>query len=277
MSKSQRLLLADVRRVISLVEELSDVGVEPHAWRLAALKGLQTLVNGQVAFTLDMKNAFPRTAPTLIQPIDIGWETDSARRRFLQYYETGEAAEDPGSVALFASHLTTRFITRSRREMVNDAEWYGSSTVSEARRSGNVDDYLHSSVRLRPGVIQGFILYRTWSDTPFQDRQRRIMRLFHGHLLRRIAEGMRQTNMFHGPPMLSPRLKQTLELLLAGKSMKEIADTLSLSHHTINDYLKAIYKRFGVHTRAELIALHHQQAQKKVLLLPPELLPQNGH
>jgi DNA-binding CsgD family transcriptional regulator len=56
-------------------------------------------------------------------------------------------------------------------------------------------------------------------------------------------------------PRLAPRLRQTLDLLLAGDSEKQIARKLSLSPHTIHDYVKAIYRRFGVGTRAELLAL----------------------
>ncbi|HUB26738.1 MAG TPA: LuxR C-terminal-related transcriptional regulator [Tepidisphaeraceae bacterium] len=54
---------------------------------------------------------------------------------------------------------------------------------------------------------------------------------------------------------LPPRLRQTLDLLLTGDSEKQIARRLSLSPHTIHDYVKAIYRRFGVGTRAELLAL----------------------
>lgn len=271
MSKSQRLRFADTRRVQSLVHELGDGGSEPHAWRLAALQGLQNLVGGQVAFTIDCDNAFPQNAPHLVEPIDIGWDTDSSRQRFLQYMTSGESGGDPGTIALMESHVTTRFVTRYRRQMVNDAEWYASPTVSEARRSGNVDDYLHTSVRLRPGVIQGFILYRAWGDTPFAERERKLLRLFHAHLLQRISAGIHPSQMLNAPPMLAPRLRQTFELLLEGRSMKEIAQRLGISRHTVNDYLKVLYRRFNVHTRAQLLARHHRLSRQKALILPREL------
>ena len=55
-------------------------------------------------------------------------------------------------------------------------------------------------------------------------------------------------------PTLSPRLKQTLELLLAGESEKQIARQLSLSQHTIHVYVKALYKGFAVSSRGELLS-----------------------
>jgi DNA-binding NarL/FixJ family response regulator len=54
---------------------------------------------------------------------------------------------------------------------------------------------------------------------------------------------------------LSRRLRQTLDLLLAGEGEKQIALKLTLSQHTVHDYVKAVYRLFGVNTRAELLAL----------------------
>jgi DNA-binding CsgD family transcriptional regulator len=53
---------------------------------------------------------------------------------------------------------------------------------------------------------------------------------------------------------LSPRQRQTLQLLLAGKSEKEIAAQLGLSHNTVHHYVKAIHRHFGVSSRSELLA-----------------------
>ena len=53
---------------------------------------------------------------------------------------------------------------------------------------------------------------------------------------------------------LSPRMRQTLERLLAGDSEKEIAARLGLSPHTVHVYVKTLYRRFGVCSRGELFA-----------------------
>jgi DNA-binding NarL/FixJ family response regulator len=56
-----------------------------------------------------------------------------------------------------------------------------------------------------------------------------------------------------GPP-LPPRQLQTLELLLMGLSEKEIAGHLKISRHTVHVYVKALYKRFNVTSKGELLA-----------------------
>jgi DNA-binding NarL/FixJ family response regulator len=55
-------------------------------------------------------------------------------------------------------------------------------------------------------------------------------------------------------PRLSPRMRQTLDRLLAGDSEKQIANHLGVSKHTVHVYVKALYKGFGVSSRGELLA-----------------------
>src|SRR5687768_4932517 len=54
---------------------------------------------------------------------------------------------------------------------------------------------------------------------------------------------------------LSPRIAETLSLMLDGGSEKEIAQQLGVSRHTVHIYVKSVYRHFGVCTRAELSAL----------------------
>jgi DNA-binding CsgD family transcriptional regulator len=54
--------------------------------------------------------------------------------------------------------------------------------------------------------------------------------------------------------VLRPRHRETLEWLLTGATEKEIAAGLGLSVHTVHQYVKAIYRRFGVTSRAQLMA-----------------------
>jgi DNA-binding CsgD family transcriptional regulator len=53
---------------------------------------------------------------------------------------------------------------------------------------------------------------------------------------------------------LSPRMRDTLQHLLAGDSEKEVALKLKLSPHTVHIHVKSIYKRFKVSSRGELMA-----------------------
>ena len=53
---------------------------------------------------------------------------------------------------------------------------------------------------------------------------------------------------------LSPRMSETLRRLLAGDSEKQIAGHLGVSPHTVHVYVKAIYRRYEVSSRGELLS-----------------------
>lgn len=62
---------------------------------------------------------------------------------------------------------------------------------------------------------------------------------------------------------LSTRELQVLELIVKGKSSKEISEELFLSHHTVNSHRKNILKKLNLKSPAELIiyALDHGFSQ----------------
>ena len=53
---------------------------------------------------------------------------------------------------------------------------------------------------------------------------------------------------------LSGRENEILELLAKGFSDKQMARHLMIAQSTVNDHLKSIYRRLGVHSRAEAVA-----------------------
>lgn len=55
-------------------------------------------------------------------------------------------------------------------------------------------------------------------------------------------------------PKLTPRERQIVNALAKGFSNKQIAALLSLSQYTVENYLKRLFKKFGVHNRTALLA-----------------------
>lgn len=53
---------------------------------------------------------------------------------------------------------------------------------------------------------------------------------------------------------LTPREQDVLELLVEGKSVREISDELSRSPHTVHDYVKSLHRKLGASSRGELVA-----------------------
>jgi DNA-binding CsgD family transcriptional regulator len=53
---------------------------------------------------------------------------------------------------------------------------------------------------------------------------------------------------------LSPAERRVLDLLVGGFGEKQIAKRLEISQHTVHNHVRAIYRCYAVHSRAELLA-----------------------
>jgi len=63
---------------------------------------------------------------------------------------------------------------------------------------------------------------------------------------------------FHEPTFqaehnsLTEREQETLSLVAKGLSVKDCANVMAISHHTVSGYIKEIYRKLGISSRAEL-------------------------
>jgi len=75
------------------------------------------------------------------------------------------------------------------------------------------------------------------------------------HIARQVVRQFRQPD---APPdetkSLSPRERETLELLASGYAYKEIADKMSIGSETVRTYIKGICKKLHVRNRIEAVA-----------------------
>ncbi len=53
---------------------------------------------------------------------------------------------------------------------------------------------------------------------------------------------------------LSPREEEVLALIGTGLMIKQVAAKLDIGYHTVNDNIKSIYRKLGIHTRAQAAA-----------------------
>lgn len=259
MGKSDSLRVSDVRAAFRLIGDCRDLGSDPALWHQRMLEGLCDLFG--VVQSSGGEAWWPRPGP-LLQPVSaysasldpVAQEAHSAYHRDLG------PIGDPVFCAI--DSLRGKLVTRTRRELVSDADWYRSAAYDPYRKMGRIDHTLISVLqRTDQGATSVIALNRRLGERNFSAREVRLAKLFHAELGRLIG-GPLASATDPTTKSLSPRLRQTLACLLEGDSEKQVAARLRLSRTTVHQYVTTLYRRFGVRSRAQLLA----HAMKRRLL-----------
>jgi DNA-binding CsgD family transcriptional regulator len=250
MSRSECLRAGDVRDAFRLVGECRELGIDVRAWRSHLVVRANALLHARVGFVGEMT---PVLGPELgvTQLVDHGWGSERARSRWLAYMRDDYLRDPPMSKVYL---LIQRQQTVCRREYVPDRGWYRSIFFRECLEPDGIDDTITSSRNLpsRP-ACSGLTFFRELRDRRFTARECQFVRFLHTEVCREAGRSL-ATAGDPSPSDLSPRLRQTLGAMLEGDSEKQLAARLGLSRDTIHEYVRRIYRHFGVSTRAELLA-----------------------
>lgn len=109
-----------------------------------------------------------------------------------------------------------------------------------------------SAVPLDARSLSGVAVYRRTGRPLFTERERVLLHTILAEIPWLHASGWPEDRGVE-IPRLSPRERMVLNLLLDGRTRMEIAANLELSAHTVGDYIKAVYRFFGVGSQAELM------------------------
>ncbi|MBD1557844.1 response regulator transcription factor [Vibrio sp. S9_S30] len=108
---------------------------------------------------------------------------------------------------------------------------------------------------------RGYLL----KDTPFEQIEQAIANQLAGgapmsaavaaHVLNQIQAGQKEPL----PNPLTGRENEVLTLLAKGLKSSEISNVMGISHYTVNDHIKAIYRKLEVNSRCEAVYEANQQ------------------
>ena len=90
------------------------------------------------------------------------------------------------------------------------------------------------------------------------------------HIARKVVQAFRRPMPAENETAkLSPREQQVLELLAKGFLYKEIAESLNLEYATVHSYIRRIYEKLRVRSRAQAVAKYYQETRPS----PSEVSP----
>jgi DNA-binding CsgD family transcriptional regulator len=254
--------LEDVSSVIRLVREVCELWDDPTVWREYLLKGACDLVNGHAGMMLEDDScaapgyfgnlevtAVVGLTPTMREQVQPAISQMSHRR-----YEDVSENVMAGLDQMWARMQAQGWVTAAGNQLVEDAKYRSSPYYQLFRKPADCDDYLVSirivDVPQRPAAIS---IDRPHGAPPFGVREVALLKLLHDEIAPLI--GLRLTTEDHlSRNGLSKRLRETLSLLLEGRSEKEVAAALQLAPRTVHDYVARLYEHFRVSSRAELLA-----------------------
>ncbi len=249
MSKSDSLRLRDIRAAFRLIGDCRDLGNDPNRWQRRMLEGL-LLLFGVVQATAG-EAWWERPGKTVRPVAAYSVSLDPAPEAAYRAYHSAEGpAGDPILQAI--EKRPEKLITRTRLDLVPDADWYRSSSFAY-RREGGLDHTVISVLqRSASGATSVISLNHARGERDFTAREQRWLHFFHAELGRLIG-GPLVAAIDSPVAPLPPRLRETLACLLEGDSEKQVAARLGLSHATVHQYVTALYRRFGVQSRAQLL------------------------
>ncbi|HUO72294.1 MAG TPA: helix-turn-helix transcriptional regulator [Solirubrobacteraceae bacterium] len=257
MDKSDSLRVRDVRDAYRLIGECRDLGGEPSLWYRHMLDGLSRWLG-----VPQVTGGEARIAPTGGVEVLSAYGTSTAPAAdalFQEYHRENGPADDPCFQAL--AKLPGPLATRARRQLVPDSTWFRSASYERFREPAGIDQKALSFFQVSATALSGIAFHAPLRGRDLSARELRSLEFFHAELGRLIG-GALVSDTEPGPEALSRRLRETLACLLEGDSEKQVAARLGLSHATAHQYVTALYRHFGVRSRAQLMA--------HVMRRPPE-------
>ena len=236
-----------VREAMRLVGEVRELGLWTEAGRTHFLEGTMRMIGCTIGgAVLDTKYAEGSTNG--IVAATLAGFGPNIMDVFVAHQIHGSAINPFHSAVLRrVDELQGQVFSAHDTEMVERQVWDGSRWINEYVRPAHVAHFLCSMRVIGRTTGTGCAFMRAARDRPFSDEDRELLHLVHvgvGPMYDACSPRTR----------LSPRMRETLDVLLTGASDKEIAAQLRLSSHTVRQYVKAIFKAFNVNSRAQLIA-----------------------
>ncbi len=175
--------------------------------------------------------------------------------QFTKLLKASDHPDSPDIFQIFTDELRRNggHHTWTRRQ-IDPQDRFSLGKARSLWHAAGVGDFL-VSVRPTPGGDVSVIsMYRSHGVAEFDGREARIAHIVLAEVPWLHEAGRQEEDRMKLLPKLSPRRRDVLNLVLEGHARKEMAAALGISTHTLDGYVKDIFRHFRVHSQVELIA-----------------------
>lgn len=131
-----------------------------------------------------------------------------------------------------------------------DAETYRATAFFEAyRKPLGLDESLHAAVPVSESTVSQIVFFRAEGSPEFTDEHRAFAHQVHRSTVPLHAAGPKDLP-FHE---MTPRMRTVCALLIQANKRKQIAERLGITEHTARDYIRGVYRYFGVKDHVSLM------------------------
>src|SRR2546428_2655689 len=239
----------DILEPLALGDELRVALVEgAHCW------GVMCLHRSRGAGFASQEVRFMRRASTHLA---IGLRTGL----LLESVSRGPDPDEPGLLVLAPDLSLVSANPAAERLLaeVEDQYWRGQAELPYAvhgvvggllsrDRNDPSDASPPPRARMRTATGRWLTLSATWLSGPHAESERQIA------VVLETAPPTQVWPLVTAAHQLSPRESEVTLLVARGLSTTEISHVLRISDNTVQDYLKAVFDKFGVHSRGQLVA-----------------------
>ncbi|MFS8038500.1 LuxR C-terminal-related transcriptional regulator [Xanthobacter sp. AM11] len=142
-------------------------------------------------------------------------------------------------------------VTRMRQQIIDEPAFIASG-VNGHLCDADIGPFIFSLRPIDERAVSTISVFRRRDAPAFSERECRIAHVLLSELPWLHEQGW-PADRGASVPRLSPRLRLVLNLLLDGRTRKEMAASLALSEYTIAQYQRAVYRHFAVRSHAMLL------------------------
>ncbi len=237
-----------VQAIVGCLAYLAGIDADRLTKRRLLIEKLAEIIAADAWFWAVVARATPGKLPTFSVLMKGGF-SDERFAKYMQAQEHPDMIRFNGPLFAEMSEKQTH-LTRLRQQLDPEGD-FPRSKVYTLWKAANLGPLIFSVWPKGDREMGVAAFFRDFDCHLFEERERWIV-----HVL--LADVAWLHDKWEDGPHdamrdLPPRLHTVTNLLLQGMSRKLIAGELNISIHTVNDYVKDIFRRFETHSTGELI------------------------